>query len=97
MKRNSNSYNFNASHETRHSIKVAFVTFRGNVEFKKGSRINVTGKYALSITSQYGHIMIRTDINMTCNKKIFDTTCLGGFTQSSKANTTTLGHKIYKG
>lgn len=76
------TYNFKASLEMRHSSRVAFVTFSGKIELKKGSRINVTGKYALSITSQNGNIIIQTDINMTCNKEICKTTCLGGFTQS---------------
>ena len=84
VKRNCNSANcnFTASLEMRNPSHVAFVTFSGNIELKKGSIINVTGKYALSITSQSGDIMIQTDINMTCNKEIFNTTCLGGFTQS---------------
>ena len=98
-KRNFSGCSFNASHMTRHSIKVAYVTFRGDVKLKKGSRIIVTGKYALSITSQNGSIFIETDINMTCNREDFGTTCLGGFTQSSNA-TITRGrtkYKLYKG
>ena len=51
--------------------------------FRSGSTVKVFGKYALSITSQYGNILIQTDINMTCGEKVFNTTCLGGFTQSS--------------
>ena len=89
---NSTSCNFNGSLETRHSSHVAFVTFRGNVELKKGSRIDVTGKYALSITSQNGHITIQTDINMTCIEENIGPICLGGFTQSRD-----LKVKIYKG
>ena len=98
VKRNcsSTSCNFNASLETRHSSHVAFVTFCGNVELKKGSRIDVTGKYALSITSQNGHIIIQTDINMTCNEEILNITCLGGFTQS-QAPIQRKSQTIYKG
>ena len=84
--------NFNASLEMRNSSHIAFITFSGDIELKKGSRINVTGKYALSITSQNGNIMIQTDISMTCNKDIFNTTCLGGFTQSLEST-----KNIYKG
>ena len=62
--------------------QVAFVTFSGNIELKKGSRINLTGKYALSIKSENGNISIQTDINMTCNEENLHPTCLGGFTQS---------------
>ena len=81
-KYNSINSNFNASLEIRNSSQVAFITFSGDIELKKGSIINVTGEYALSITSQNGSIIVQTDINMTCNKEIFNTTCLGGFTQS---------------
>ena len=89
-----NCCSFNASHKkTRHFIKVAYVTFRGNVEFKSGSRINVTGKYALSITSQNGNITIQTDINMICNREDFNSTCLGGFT--SQATIIRAGGKSY--
>ena len=52
--------NFTASLEMKNSSVVAFVRFSGNIELKKGSRINVTGKYALSITSQNGNIVIQT-------------------------------------
>ena len=41
--------------------------------------------YGLSITSQNGHILIETDINMTCTEMVPGETCLGGFTQSSVA------------
>ena len=75
--------NFSASLEMRNSSNVAFVIFSGNIELKKGSTIYVTGKYALSITSRNGNITIQTDINMTCNREIFNTTCLGGYTQSN--------------
>ena len=93
-----NCCSFNASHKTRHSIKVAYVTFRGNVEFKKGSRINVTGKYALSITSQNGNIIVQTDINMTCNREDFNSTCLGGFTsQATTIRAEDNDYTIYKG
>ena len=96
VKRNYNSTNcnFTASLEMRNSSHVAFVTFSGNIELKKGSIISVTGKYALSITSQSGNIIIQTDINMTCNKEIFSTTCLGGFTQSQNE---IIVKKIYQG
>ena len=61
--------------------------------------MKVFGKYALSITSQDGHILIQTDINMTCVEKVPDTTCLGGFTQSSTPKRTTLNPKtdVYEG
>ncbi|XP_067045170.1 uncharacterized protein [Acropora muricata] len=72
--------------------QVAFVTFSGNIELKKGSRINVTGKYALSINSENGNIVIQTDINMTCNEENIHSTCLGGFTQSLNET-----RSIYKG
>ena len=74
--------NFTASLEMKNSSVVAFVTFSGNIELKKGSRIIVTGKYALSIKSQNSNISIQTDINMTCNEENLHPTCLGGFTQS---------------
>lgn len=41
------------------------------------------GKYALSVTSRNGNISIHTDVNMICGEKVFNTTCLGGFTQNS--------------
>ena len=59
------------------------IRFSGNIEFRNGSTVQVFGKYGLSITSQNGHILIETDINMTCTEKVLDETCLGGFTQSS--------------
>ena len=63
--------------------QVANITFDGDITFKSGSTVKVSGKNALSLTSQNGNILIETDINMTCDKKVFNTTCLGGFTQSS--------------
>ena len=94
VKRNCNgtNCNFTASLEMRHSSHVAFITFSGDIELKKGSRIDVTGEYALSITSQNGNIMIQTDINMTCNEENLHSTCLGGFTQSQTEES-----GIYKG
>ena len=59
------------------------IRFSGNIEFRNGSTVQVVGKYGLSITSQNGHILIETDIDMTCTEKVLDETCLGGFTQSS--------------
>ena len=59
------------------------IRFSGNIEFRNGSTVQVFGKYGLSITSQNGHILIETDINMTCAEKVLNETCLGGFTQSS--------------
>ena len=59
------------------------IRFSGNIEFRNGSTVQVFGKYGLSITSQNGHILIETDINMTCAEMVLDETCLGGFTQSS--------------
>ena len=64
---------------------VVEITFNGSIEFRSGSTVKVSGKYALSMSSQNGHILIHTDINMTCGEKVVDTTCLGGFTQSSQA------------
>lgn len=87
---------FYASHQTRNSTKVAYVTFRGNVELNKGSKVIVTGEYALSITSQNGSIDIQTDVNMTCNSGHLNSTCLGGFTQSSQA-TERNNYKIFRG
>ncbi|KAM7432912.1 hypothetical protein ABFA07_016730 [Porites harrisoni] len=81
------SCNYNASHEKRSSSHgehlAAVFRFSGNIEFRNGSTVQVFGKYGLSITSQNGHILIETDINMTCTEKVLDETCLGGFTQSS--------------
>ena len=80
------SCNYNASHRNRSSSNytytVAVITFTGNITFKSGSTVKVFGEYALSIKSLNGSIDIQTDINMTCGKKVLDTTCLGGFTQS---------------
>ena len=59
------------------------IRFSGNIEFRNGSTVQVFGKYGLSITSQNGHILIETDIDMTCTKMVPNETCLGGFTQSS--------------
>ena len=59
------------------------IRFSGNIEFRNGSIVQVSGKYGLSITSQNGHILIETDIDMTCTEMVLDETCLGGFTQSS--------------
>jgi len=94
VRRNHNSTNriFTASLEMKSFSQVAFVTFSGNIELKEGSRIIVTGKYALSIKSENGNISIQTDINMTCNEENLHSTCLGGFTHSQ---TETEG--IYKG
>ena len=83
------SCNYNASHENRSSSSsngehlAAVIRFSGNIEFRNGSTVQVFGKYGLSILSQNGHILIETDINMTCTEKVLDETCLGGFTQSS--------------
>ena len=57
--------------------------FTGNITFKSGSAVNVVGEYALSIRSLHGSIDIQTDINMTCGEKVYNITCLGGFTQSA--------------
>lgn len=62
---------------------VAVIELSNGIEFRSGSIVRVFGKYALSITSQNGNIVIQTDINMTCGERVQDTTCLGGFTQSS--------------
>ena len=59
------------------------IRFSDNIEFRNGSTVQVFGKYGLSITSQNGHILIETDINMTCTEMVLDERCLGGFTQSS--------------
>ncbi|CAH3161093.1 unnamed protein product [Porites lobata] len=83
------SCNYNASHENRSSSSshgehlAAVIRFSGNIEFRNGSTVKVSGKYGLSITSQNGHILIETDIDMTCTKMVPNETCLGGFTQSS--------------
>ena len=78
---------------------VASITFSGDIEFKSGSTVKVFGKYALSLTSQNGNILIQTDINMTCGEEVLNTTCLGGFTQSSSSQSvgTTRKKKLFKG
>ena len=76
------------------------IRFSGNIEFRNGSTVQVFGKYGLSITSQNGHILIETDINMTCTEKVLDETCLGGFTQSSAMpleDRTLARKRLYKG
>ena len=89
VNKNCPSCNYNASHENRSSSSsygehlAAVIRFSGNIEFRNGSTVKVFGKYGLSITSQNGHILIETDIDMTCTEKVLDETCLGGFTQSS--------------
>ena len=86
---NCSSCNYNASHENRSSSSshgehlAAVIRFSGNIEFRNGSTVQVSGKYGLSITSQNGHILVETDIDMTCRDRVLDETCLGGFTQSS--------------
>ena len=81
------SCNYHASHESRSSsnytFPVAVITFTGDIAFKSGSTVKVVGEYALSIRSLNGSIYIQTDINMTCEETVFNTTCLGGFTQSA--------------
>ena len=77
------------------------IRFSGNIEFRNGSTVQVFGKYGLSITSQNGHILIETDIDMTCTEKVLDERCLGGFTQSSvrplEDETTPNPKLLYKG
>ena len=73
------------------------IRFSGNIEFRNGSTVQVFGKYGLSITSQNGHILIETDINMTCTEKVLDETCLGGFTQSSVEEKDSKNDDLYKG
>ena len=100
---NCSSCNYNASHEKRSSSHgehlAAVIRFSGNIEFRNGSTVQVFGKYGLSITSQNGHILIETDINMTCTEMVLDETCLGGFTQSSlgKKDKNTPPKFVYKG
>ena len=94
---------FNASLQNRSSSHgdhlVASITFSGDIKFRSGSTVKVFGKYALSLTSQNGNILIETDINMTCGEEVLNTTCLGGFTQSSAPQL--VGHrgrvKLFKG
>ena len=73
------------------------IRFSGNIEFRNGSTVQVSGKYGLSITSQNGHILIETDINMTCRDMVLNEKCLGGFTQSSVGLKDDNGHLLYKG
>ena len=77
------------------------IRFSGNIEFRNGSTVKVFGKYGLSITSQNGHILIETDIDMTCTDRVLDETCLGGFTQSSvrplEDKTESVPKRLYKG
>ena len=73
------------------------IRFSDNIEFRNGSTVQVFGKYGLSITSQNGHILIETDINMTCTEKVLDETCLGGFTQSSVGIDDAIGEILYNG
>ena len=73
------------------------IRFNGNIEFRNGSTVQVFGKYGLSITSQNGHILIETNINMTCTEKVLDETCLGGFTQSSVGEEDLNKDDLYKG
>ena len=83
----------------RELLKVS-IEFSGDIEFRSGSTVKVFGKYALSITSQNGNIIIQTDINMTCEEEVFDTTCLGGFTQSTAEQSVGFAEKkknLYKG
>ena len=102
VKKNCFFCNYNASHEKRSSSHgghlAAVFRFSGNIEFRNGSTVQVFGKYGLSITSQNGHILIETDINMTCTEEVLDETCLGGFTQSSVQPLTDRNNKLlYKG
>ena len=97
------SCSYNASHESRSSSSshgehlAAVIRFSGNIEFRNGSTVKVFGKYGLSITSQNGHILIETDINMTCTEMVLNETCLGGFTQSSAGVNDRNGKPLYKG
>ncbi|XP_068737988.1 uncharacterized protein, partial [Montipora capricornis] len=92
--------NFNASLKTRNCSfgdhVVASTTFSDDIELRNGSAVRVYGKYALSVTSQNGHILIQTDIDMTCDRYVLDTTCLGGFTQTSKV-VQMYDAKLYRG
>ena len=97
------SCNYNTSHENRSSSSsagehlAAVIRFSGNIEFRNGSTVHVFGKYGLSITSQNGHILLETDIDMTCTEKVLDETCLGGFTQSSVEEKDSNMNDLYKG
>lgn len=75
----------------------AHVVLSGNIEFRNGSTVKVLGKYALRLESKNGNISIHTDVNMTCGEEVFDTTCLGGFTQNSTADYDTSSKPFYKG
>ena len=101
VKNNCPSCNYNASHEKRSSSHgehlAAVIRFSGNIEFRNGSTVQVFGKYGLSITSQNGHILIETDINMTCTEMVLNETCLGGFTQSSVAVRSYENKRLYEG
>ncbi|XP_068700700.1 uncharacterized protein [Montipora foliosa] len=92
--------NFNASLKTRSSSfgdhVVASATFIDDIELRNGSAVRVYGKYALSVASQNGHILIQTDINMTCDRDVLNTTCLGGFTQTSKVDQL-IDARLYRG
>ena len=92
------SCNYHASHESRtssnYTFPVAVITFTGDIAFKSGSTVKVVGEYALSIGSLNGSIYIQTDINMTCEQTVFNTTCLGGFTQSAAGEF--VGHPVYQ-
>ena len=98
---NCTSCNYNASHEKKSSSHgehlAAVIRFSGSIEFRNGSTVKVSGKYGLIITSQNGHILIETDIDMTCTEKVLDETCLGGFTQSSVAVQDSYNNLLYKG
>ena len=97
------SCSYNASHEKRSSSSshgehlAAVIRFSGNIEFRNGSTVRVFGKYGLSITSQNGHILIETDINMTCTEMVLNETCLGGLTQSSVGEKDKDSNDLYKG
>ena len=100
----SSSCNYTSSLQNRSSPHgshlFAHIEFSGNIEFRSGSTVKVFGKYALSITSQNGNISIHTDVNMTCVEKVFDTTCLGGFTQKSTKTEVGIGRQftnVYNG
>lgn len=81
--------NRSSPHGSHH---FAHIVLSGNIEFMSGSTVKVLGKYALSLESKNGNISIHTDVNMTCGEEVFDTTCLGGFTQNSTAE-----NQLYKG
>ena len=70
--------------KTYHDIgsTVTNITFDGEIYFGNGSRVDVFGKNALRMKSRTKNIVVQTDINMTCKEKRFNSTCLGGSTQS---------------